>query len=303
MSIAAILNPKSANGKTAHAWARLRQHFPGPVEVFETKAPGHAIELTAAAIRKGARTIIAVGGDGTINEVINGFFEGDQLTAANVTLGIVPHGTGSDFRRILKIPTDARQAAKVIQAGKSQAVDVARVAYTTVDGKPAVRYSINLTSFGMGGAVAARANRSSKAFGGQMSFLLATLATTLNYGGKRVTLRLDNSETIMATVTNVAIGNGQYHGGGMWVCPRASIDDGLLDVTVIRYLPIPELVRGLPMLYNGKIFDHPKVTFNRAKRVEAWSEDTTLIEIDGEPLGKLPIDVSIIPKAIRVLIP
>jgi YegS/Rv2252/BmrU family lipid kinase len=303
MSIAVIINPRSANGRTAALWARVRGCLSQPVEVFETSAPGHAIELTAAALRNGARTVVAVGGDGTINEVVNGFFDGTKPIAPNAALAIIPHGTGSDFRRSLKLPSDEKKATDVIERGSWCNVDVARVIYTSMDGASAVRYSINLTSFGMGGAVAARANRSSKLLGGRISFLIATLRTALEYSARNVTVVLDDTTTVRQRITNVAIGNGQYHGGGMWVCPRASLEDGRLDVTFIRQLSLFSLVRSLPYLYNGKIQEHPAVELHTARRVEARSDEITLIEIDGEPLGKLPILIEVVPHAIRVLTP
>ena len=298
MSVVAILNPKSGSGKSS-----ARRYLPGGVDVLETKAPGHAIELTAEALRRGAKTIVAIGGDGTINEIVNGFFDGDRLINPEAVLAIIPHGTGSDLRRTLKLPSDEKEAADLIRHGTPRPVDMARVRYTALQGKPASRYSINLTSFGMGGAVAARANRSSKHFGGRMSFLTATLTTAIRYRGKPVRLKLDGAEPIDVSVMNVAIGNGQYHGGGMWVCPGALLDDGLLDVTIIRAMTLPRLVTSLPMLYNGKIYTHPDVTSHRAKRVEANSTETTLIEIDGEPLGRLPIEVTVMPAALRILLP
>src|SRR6058998_1020964 len=219
MTTVAILNPKSANGKTAESWAKVRSHLPGPLEALETKAPGHGIELTAHAIKNGARTIIAVGGDGTINEVVNGFFDGDQLISKETILGIIPHGTGSDFRRILNVPLDEKEAAAVIHSGQPRMVDVMKVRYARMDGTRAIRYAINITSFGMGGAVAARANRSSKPLGGQIAFLAATLQTALTFSGNGVMLELDGTKKIETKITQVAIGNGRYHGAGMCVCP------------------------------------------------------------------------------------
>ena len=303
MSVVAIVNPNSSNGKSAEVWAKVRAHLPGTIETVETRAPGHAIELTRKAIKSGARTIVAVGGDGTINEVVNGFFEGEQLISADATLAIIPHGTGSDFRRVLNLPFEDKKAAAVIHNGIPRMVDLMKVRYTAQNGTRALRYSINVTSFGMGGAVAARANRSSKALGGRISFLLATLQTALAFSGNSITLTLDGSKTIEAKVTNVVVGNGQYHGGGMWVCPGASIDDGIMNVTLIRDLTLFELIRSLPALYNGSIYGHPKVESYRAKQVHADSEDLALIEIDGEPLGRLPIEISVLPGAIRVLLP
>jgi YegS/Rv2252/BmrU family lipid kinase len=298
MSTVAILNPKSGSVKSS-----ARTLLSQDVEVLETKSVGHAIELTRGALRRGARTVIAIGGDGTINEVVNGFFDGTELITPDAVLAIIPHGTGSDLCRTIKLPPDEKKAVDFISVGIPQSVDVARVQYTTMDGKVATRYSINLTSFGMGGAVAARANQSSKALGGKISFLIATLTTALKYRGREVRLQLDDSEPINAVVMNVAVGNGQYHGGGMCVCPGASLTDGLLDVTIIRAMTLARLVASLPMLYNGNIYKHPKVTFHQAKRIQASSNDTTLVEIDGEPLGKLPIQITIIPGALRILMP
>jgi len=303
MSTVAIVNPKSANGKAAEVWNKVRAHLPGPVKTLETKAPGHGIQLTAEAIKSGAQIVIAVGGDGTINEVVNGFFEAEHLISRDASLAIIPHGTGSDFRRVLNLPFDDKKAAAVIYSGTPRMLDLMKVQYTAQDGMRALRYSINITSFGMGGAVAARANRSSKAFGGRISFLVATLQTALAFAGNSITLTLDGSKTIDAKVTNVVVGNGQYHGGGMWVCPGASIDDGVMEVTLIRNLTLFELIKSLPALYNGHIYGHPKVESYRAKQVQADSEDLALIEIDGEPLGRLPIEISVLPGAIRVLLP
>ena len=173
-------------------------------------------------------------------------------------------------------------------------VDLLKVRYTTMDGSSGLRYSINLTSFGMGGVVAARAKG---------SYLMSALQTALTFRGNSVTLKIDATDPAEERIMNVAVGNGQYHGGGMWSCPGASINDGIFDVTVIRYLSLLELLKGIRSLYNGAILTQPKVKAYRAKKIEASSKETVLIEIDGEPLGRLPIEISIVPKAIRLLMP
>jgi diacylglycerol kinase (ATP) len=292
--IVAIVNPNSGNGKAAEAWARVKAFLPGNIETLETKRPAHAIDLTSSAIKAGAQTIVAVGGDGTINEVVNGFFEGEQEISPDARLAIIPYGTGSDFARILKLPRDEKKAAAVIHDGEARMVDLLKVLYTNADRSSSQRYSINVTSFGMGGVVAARVKR---------SYLFATLHTALKFRGNSITLTIDGTDSRAERILNVAVGNGQYHGGGMWACPRASIDDGFLDVTMIRYLSLFELLKGIPTLYNGAILTHPNVKAYRAKRVQATSNEMVLIEIDGEPVGRLPVDISIVPKAVRVLIP
>jgi len=301
--IVAILNPKSARGKAAATWAKVKTHLAGNVEALETRAPGHGIELTSDAIRKGATTIIAVGGDGTISEVVNGFFENERLISSEATLAIIPYGTGSDFHRTVNLPLGDKGTASVIHSGMPRLIDIMKVRYTRMDGTSALRYAVNITSFGMGAVVAARVNRSLKPFGGKAAFLAATIRTALGFSGNSVTLRLDESKIIEERITHVAIGNGQYHGAGMWICPGASIEDGMLDLTVVQYLTFPQLVKSLPAFYNGGIYSHSKVQSYRVKRVEAFSSEPALVEIDGEPLGRLPIEVSILPNAIRVLLP
>jgi len=301
--IVGIVNPSSGRGKAAKAWSRLRAHLSGPVKTLQTGARGRATDLTRQAIQEGAEIIVAVGGDGTINEVVNGFFEHDKLISDTATLAILPHGTGSDFSRALHIPEGVEKTAALIQSGQPRLLDLMKVRYTTMEGAQAERYSVNITSFGMSGTVASRVNRSSKTFGGKTSFVLAALRTAITFRGNAVTMSLDNSIAIEAKVINVAVGNGQYHGAGMLACPRAAIDDGLIDVTLIEFLPLPELIRSLPLLYNGKIYEHPKVRFFRAKCVRADSQESALCEIDGEPLGRLPIEITVIPEAIRVLAP
>ena len=284
-------------------WSRVQSHLPESFEVWETRAPGHATTLARNALERGGTTIVAVGGDGTINEVVNGFFDGERAVAPGARLGIVPCGTGSDFQRSLRLPSTGERLAAVLRDGFTQSVDVMRVRYTSPDGASTLRYAINVVSFGMGGIVATRAKESSRPFGGRVAFLGATLRTALEFAGRRVKLTLDGAAAIEATITNVAVGNGQFHGGGMWACPAASMSDGLLDVTLIPYLRLWELVRGLPALYSGRVLQHPKVVSRRVTRLAAEAPEPCAIELDGEPLGRLPMEISVVPRQLRVLMP
>ena len=304
--IAVIVNPQSAHRRTARSWRALRPHLEttlGPIQVVETRVPQHATELTRAAIRQGCKTVIAVGGDGTVNEVVNGFFEGERPLSRDTVLGIIPQGTGCDLRRTLSIPGDAEAALETIRRGTVKHIDVVRVRFQTLEGHRGQRYGVNVTSFVMGGAVAARANRSLKVLGGKLSFQLATALTTLSFRGNRVRLCLEGQAPREMKISNIAVGNGQYHGGGMWVCPRAVVDDGLLDITVIQYLSPMEVLRSFSVLYNGKLYEHPKVEFHRASQLEASSREESLIEIDGEPVGRLPVEMSVLPQALGVYVP
>ena len=300
-----IVNPNSAGGRTGVAWARIRPMLvdvAGQVDVFETNASGHGIELTADALRSGCRRFIAVGGDGTLSEVVNGLFA-DGPPDPDVTLGLIPQGTGSDFRRTVGLPLDPEAAIQVIQKCRTMRTDVMRVDYRNSDDTNASRFAINVTSFGMGGAVAARANRSSKPFGGKFAYLTSLALTAIGFRGDRVSLEINDEDWSDVLITNVAIGNGQFHGAGMRICPRAAIDGGMVDVTIIEKLSLWEIVSNAALLFNGKIYDHPKIHHHRTTAVVAKSAGQSAVEIDGEPLGYLPLEVTVIPNALKLIVP
>ena len=302
-----IVNPQAAAGGAGRRWPSIRQAVEealGPVEGLLTERPDHATELTRRALQQGAELVVAVGGDGALNEVVNGFFLDDQPIRPEAALGYVPLGTGGDFRRMLGAPRDPETAARQLDLTRACTVDVGKVRYTRREGGEAVRYFVNLASFGLGGEVSRRAKQSVFASrSGRAAFLHATAMGLLAYPGKDVRLRLDDGVEREYSITNVAIGNGGYHGGGMRPCPRAQLDDGLLEVTVIEKLGLLDAATSLPILYGPDIYRHPKVHHFRAKKLSASSDSLTEIEIDGESLGVLPLEVAVLPGALRLLTP
>lgn len=304
IKIAAVVNPRSARGRTARRWPQLAAMLEsrlGCVITRFTDEPGAGIAITRALLREGCDLIIAVGGDGTINEVANGFFDKDQMVRPEAVLGILPLGTGGDFRRTLEIPTDAPGAIEILATGAPARIDVGRAKFRAMSGGQGSRYFVNLISFGMGGQVAAQSENFMGRFGGKSAFLWATLKTFVSYRGRQVSLSLDGSSTRLPFfITNVAIGNGQFHGGGMRPCPAAVPDDGVLDVTVISYAGALKLLRSFPMLYSGEVYSHPQVRHFQAAHVLADAGGATEIEIDGEPVGTLPLEVTLLPRQLRV---
>lgn len=304
--IATIVNPHSAGGRTAKRWpaiARRLEERAGPVVTRFTERGGHAAALARELALDGFDLIIAVGGDGTINETVNGLIESDRLIRPGVCLGVIPAGTGGDFRRTLGLTARDRiaHAIEIIVSGRSSPVDIGKAKFIGRDGLPANRYFINLLSFGMGGAVAARARNFLTPIGGRMAFLWATFRVLLGYRGRTVTLSVGSGAEDSFTVTNVAIGNGGYHGGGMYPCPTAKLDDGVFEVTVIEYMNMLRLLRDIRVLYNGNIFSHPKVRAMRGTSIRAAGASPTLIEVDGEPLGQLPVEVRVLPRLLPVM--
>jgi diacylglycerol kinase family enzyme len=182
-------------------------------------------------------------------------------------------------------------------------IDVGKARLVGHDGAPVERYFINLLSFGMGGDVSVRAKNFLSPLGGKMAFLYATFAVFMTYRGKHVRLTLDG-ETLPEEflITNIAVGNGCYHGGGMRPCPRAVLTDGLLEITTIDRLTTYEFIRDLPVLYSDNIYQHAKVRHFRASRIRAESPETTRIEVDGEALGRLPLEVSLLPRRLPILV-
>jgi YegS/Rv2252/BmrU family lipid kinase len=303
--IAAIVNPRSARGKTGRNWRTIAQKLErrlGPLTACFTESPGAGIELARGLVAEGYDFLIAVGGDGTANEVVNGIIEHDRNLHAEVCLGLLPMGTGGDFRRSLGISTNIDEAVETLYSGFPAPIDVGKATYQTYEGQAATRYFVNLVSFGMGGDVASRARNALGALGGRAAFFWATLTSFIKYGGRKVKIHLDGTDHSYF-ITNIAIGNGRFHGGGMHPCPKALMNDGVLEVTVIDHLSAWELIRDIHYLYSDDVYRHPKVHHLRATTVSAQAEEVTKIEIDGEPLGTLPLEVSLLPDRLKVTVP
>ena len=300
MRTAVIVNPRSAGGKTGRQWAgiaeKLRARL-GPLEVRFTERPGHGTSLAREVVEQGFERIIAAGGDGTVSEIANGMVDGDAV------LGILPLGTGGDFRRTLGVPKGLEAAIEALAGAVARRIDLGKVGFRGWDGIYQTRYFINLVSFGMGGEVASRAKNRLTPLGGTTAFLWATLVSFFVFERKRVRLQVDGEAGRMWEIYNIAVGNGRFHGGGMQACPTADLADGVLEVTVIEYLRRWEAIRDLPVLYSDDVYKHPKVSHLRGKLVVGESEEEVRIEVDGEPLGTLPLEITVVPGALTVLAP
>lgn len=301
MRTAAIVNPRAASGQTTKRWPELVELL-GLSEARFTERPGHATEIAAQLLDSGVERILAVGGDGTISEAVNGFFRAGQPINPDAQFGIIPIGTGGDFRRTLGI-RDAAHGAEVARAGRTTKIDVGSIEFELHTGGRASRYFINLASFGMGGEVATRAKNFLSGMSGKAAFLYATAEVFLRYRAKTVELSIDSGAWSTHKILNIAIGNGRYHGGGMHVCPLAKLSDGALDVTIIDNLGMAMLARDLKVLYSENLYVHPKTHHARGQVVRARSNQRVSIEIDGEALGTLPLEARVVPGALTMLTP
>jgi len=299
-----IVNPRSANGATGRHWhaieQQLRSRLPLPFDVALTERPGHATAIARQAASRYGQ-VVALGGDGTVNEVVNGLIADDRPIRPDLALGIIPRGTGADFVRTLGIPHDLEGAVERLVAANVRQIDVGKARYRAPDGIEAVRYFINEAEVGVGAAICERVNRSSKMLGGRFSFLRAILATMLGYQSQFVTLCLDGGPAQRALLTNVWIANGAYSGGGIHMATRACLDDGLLDVVRVGHLSLLEKIARLRRLYSATVTHLPKVVYVTARRIEAESEAPVPVETDGEAIGTLPATFQLIGERLKVI--
>jgi YegS/Rv2252/BmrU family lipid kinase len=268
-----------------------------------TSGPCDARVFARREALRGSNVIVCVGGDGTLNEIVNGLMNETGPVREDTALGFIPFGTGCDFRKTLGIPRDLGSALEIIAKGQVEAVDLGRLTYLDHEGRTSVRYFHNVTSFGLGGEVDERVNRASKGMGGFLSFLKATVISLLLYSKKTIRLRVDDvfEETVVAW--NIAVANGQYHGGGMWIAPEARAQDGIFNVTIVGDLTLPEVCYHFPKLYQGRIGEVKKVRMLKGKRIEAFSDQRVLLDVDGEQPGRLPVSIDMVPGAMRFIVP
>ncbi len=306
-----LVNPKSANGSTGRKWPALATKLETLIGKFDTALTNRSMEATdlvREALVHGTERVIAVGGDGTNNEVVCGFFDHNTPIKPQAILGFIPRGTGGDLRRTLGISKKFADAAMVLKNGKTTEVDIGSVNFTDHQGQKMHRLFINITSFGIGGLVDAKVAESTRVLGGKISFMIGTLKALKSYTNKEVKLKVtDKSDNVVVDenflINNIAIANGQYFGGGMWVAPNARINDGLFDVVILGDFTRFEVLTKLNGIYKGTHLNLPKVSAFKGSCIEASSKEEVLIDLDGEQPGILPLSCKILPKAIKIVTP
>jgi diacylglycerol kinase (ATP) len=249
-------------------------------------------------VRGGATLLVVVGGDGSVHEVVNGIAGG----AEGVDLAVIPRGTGWDFVRTYGIPRDLDRAVDVALGANVREIDAGSVTYRTwAGGEGSARFA-NVASAGISGAIAKRANESSKALGGKVSYYWATLAVFVGWqtGELRVTV---DDETRVGRMIDAMVCNGRYVGGGMMMCPDAEPDDGLFDVLLIGDVTKRDLLFVLPKTYRGKHLPHPRLELLRGRVVTVDADEPLPIELDGEQPGTTPARFEILRRALRLRVP
>jgi YegS/Rv2252/BmrU family lipid kinase len=299
-----ILNPQSAGGATRRRFERLRHLIRdlGEVDVWHTEKTGHATDLCRRAIEEGADLIVSVGGDGTNNEVLNGFYdaEGKRL-GAEVRMGWVGSGTGGDLRRTLGWPADPAADLRRLAQGADRRLDIGRITFRNEVGDRQHRYFLNVASCGLSGLVDDLANKSSKSLGATGTFFASTVRGLLKHQAQSLKLSYDDEPPTTGKFMLVAVGNGRCFGAGMKIAPHAELDDGLLDVVTVGEGGMGLWIRHGLKVYQGKHLDLEAVTNRRCRKLKAEAEDPgerVLIAVAGEQPGRLPMEVENLPGAL-----
>ncbi|MBN1288705.1 MAG: diacylglycerol kinase family lipid kinase [Actinobacteria bacterium] len=325
-----IVNPKAGDGTPVRIWDELQiQLKAGGVDydfVF-TRFPGDAAGLAEKACSQGYGLVVAVGGDGTVYEVVNGLMAVPRKKRA--VLGVIPCGKGGDFCRTVKIPQDVRSAVSLLSSGERSVIDAGRMSYRS-NGNDRTGYFINITGLGFDAEVTDFANHVpdwiAATIGGTPVYLISLLVTYITYKERDIQLEIDGSR-VRVVATSVIFANCQYFGGRMWIAPSAEPDDGLFEIVVLgagygdpivdlppgesvpprsigrRLLAKLRMLRNIPGVFKGKHVEDPSVIVLRGKSVKVTSADRLLVQSDGEVIGEAPFAAEVIPKAIELIVP
>ena len=310
MNAFVVVNPHSGNGRTARDWPEiekaLRELYPN-LSSRMTRRRGEATGYVRNALQEGHNEIVALGGDGTVNEAINGFFDEEGSIAPDAVFSFLTSGTGGDFRKTFGIPPNWPAAVARLKTSTVAQIDVGRVSCLDAHGTPIVRHFVNIGSFGLSGAVVDSVNRAriAKVFGGQFAFAFHSALDMFTYRERAVRIRVDGAFDDIVPISTVAIANGQYFGGGMQVAPDANPNDGLFDIVIMAATPRAQAMNELKLLYTGEHVKRPHVRVLRGQRITAAPVAETggvpvLIELDGESAGRLPATFEILPRALTL---
>lgn len=300
-----IVNPKAGSGRGLKDWPVIsNQMYDSGLNftcVF-TAHKYHAVELTVKAINDGFRNIVAVGGDGTIHEVVNGIFIQKAVPTTEVSLAVIPTGTGNDWIRMYGISKTYSEAVRSLAEKRSILQDVAKVTFYETRVKH-VRYMANVAGLGYDAVVNLKYNNlKDEGKQGKMLYLRSTFNTFMKFRSKHFKISADGRPFYEGMVFSGAVGIGQYNGGGMQQMPNALVNDGLMDLTIIRKMSKFRVLRNFKLLYSGNIYTNPKVIFTQAKEIEISTVPETRIEIDGEAVGFSPFTFELVPHSIRVVV-
>lgn len=300
-----IVNPKAGSGRGLKDWPVISNQMYNSGLQFTcvfTEHKYHAVELTVQGVRKGYRHILAVGGDGTVHEVVNGLFIQKEVLPSEVALAVIPTGTGNDWVRMYGISKTYSEAVESLVEKRTILQDVAKVTFyeTKVEH---TRYMANVAGLGFDAVVNLKYNMlKDEGKYGKWLYLRSAFGTLLKYKSKHFKIIADGRPFFEGSVFSGAVGIGRFNGGGMQQTPKASVDDGLMDLTVIKKMSKLNILRKFKLLYSGHIYTLPKVLFEQCQTIEIQTFPQSRIEIDGEAVGVSPFKFSLVPRSIKVVV-
>jgi len=299
-----IVNPESAKGQTRKRWLQIKAGIRSFIKEFKyefTEKPLHAIDLARSALKEGTELVIGVGGDGTMNEIANGFYDGKTLINPEASLGIVPSGTGCDLTRSLNIPPRLKDALEVITGAPTSAMDVGKVTFNSHSGRLEERFFLNVADFGVGGEVVRKVNQK-RLERKASSYVRCLVSTMIQYKNKRIQITVDGQDLPKEEYLVGAVANGSIFGKGMKIAPQAKLDDGLFDFVAVKGMKFLEFCRHGWKIFLGTHLTHPKIFLMHGRKIEAFPDagETVLLELDGEQLGALPATFEIIPRSFMI---
>lgn len=302
----AIINPVAGGHSIYREWPRISRRLADKGLLFDyvyTEGTGHAVELTREAANTGYHYIIAVGGDGTVNEIVNGILT--STASRNTILGIVSAGTTCSFARSIGIPVDPVKSCDLLTSQNRLSIDIGIVEYES-EGQHLRRFFINEAVVGFGATLVEASKIMPDYFSRKNHYLphvLGGIASLFSYKNKRIALRVEDEAEESSVCAMVVIANGTYFGGGMCIAPDARLNDGLLDMIIIGDMGKSELMKIWSMTYNGRHVSHPKVRVQKIRNVAIQCAEKVLVEADGELLGESPVAFSVLPSALSVVVP
>jgi diacylglycerol kinase (ATP) len=297
-----VVNPASGNGAAGRRWQEVVERaasFGLDGDALLTERPGHATELAERAAADGATLIVVVGGDGTLNETVNGLVRAGR---SDIELALVPSGTGDDFARSFRIPGDVEGALEIAAAPTVRTLDVGRARFVDAGGEEAERYFANFAGAGISGAIARRGAETSRRLGARVAYFWATVAVFSRWKSVEMSVQADD-ERREGRLHEVFVANGGYAAGGMWIAPQADASDGLLETVLIGDFTKPEFMITFPKIYRGKHVGHPKVEILRARSVRVEAAVPLPVVLDGEQPGSTPATFEVVPDALRLRVP
>ena len=307
MKTTVIINPYAGNGRTEKLWPdieiALKQSI-GSFQTEQTACQGDAVLLTRKALEDGTTRIVAVGGDGHLNEVLNGFIQNDVQLNPQATLSFVMSGTGCDFQRSFGISGKWQTAVEKLKDAPIREIDVGKVSYTAADKTKQIRYFDNIASFGLSGAVDHYIDNSmlGNFLGGTMLFLWATIKTVFTHPNQTILYSIDDGPQEEICTRLGLLANGRYFGGAMHAAPQAELDDGLLDLLMLKEISLAKFLWHLPKIYRGTHLELPEIYFRKVRKFTAISSEQVILDIDGESPGYLEATFEILPKILKLQI-